>query len=81
MPNPNALVDFVAPAPVEERGRAGGTKYVTVAFQAGRSAQLDMTKPHSKVWASVLDSMRQSNAPVYVEIDPAANEITNLLIP
>jgi len=81
MPNPNALVDFLAPAPLEERGRAAGTKYVSVAFQAGRSAQLDITKPHARVWASVLESMRLANAPVYVEIDPVANEITNLLIP
>jgi hypothetical protein len=81
MPNPNAIVDFLAPAPLEERVRTAATKYATVAFQAGRSAQLDMTKPHAKVWASVLDSMRESNSPVYVEVDPVTSEITNLLVP
>jgi hypothetical protein len=85
MPNPNALVDFVGPAvsPLETvaLGPTAGPQYVTISFQAGRSGRLDLTKPHAAVWASVLDSMRQSNAPAYVEIDPATSEITNLLVP
>src|SRR5262245_56835520 len=85
MPNPNALVDFVAP--VRSRfealapGPTVGPHYVTIPFQSGRSGRLDLSKPHAAVWASVLESMRQSNAPAYVEIDPATSEITNLLVP
>jgi hypothetical protein len=83
MPNPNALVDFIVPAPLEavRTARDAGARYVTISFQAGRSGQLDLSKPHATVWASVLDSMQQSNLPVYVEIDPGTNEITNLLVP
>lgn len=84
MPNSNALVDFVGPAPSIEAlapGPAVGPRYVTVPFQTGRSGRLDLSKPHAAVWASVLESMRQSNAPAYVEIDPSTNEITNLLVP
>jgi hypothetical protein len=84
MPNPNALVDFVELLPplleALTPGRAGG-QFVTISFQTGRSGWLDLSKPHTGVWAGVLDSMRQSNAPVYVEIDPATSEITNLLVP
>jgi hypothetical protein len=40
-----------------------------------------MSKSHAVVWASVLDSMHQNKAPVYVEVDPATSEITNLLVP
>jgi hypothetical protein len=83
MPNPNALVDFIVPAPLEavRTARDAGARYVTISFQTGRSGQLDLSKPHATVWASVLDSMQQSNLPVYVEIDPGTNEITNLLVP
>src|SRR5580704_17420116 len=85
MANPNALVDFVGPAPSSVEtlapGPTVGPRYVTVPFQTGRSGRLDLSKPHAAVWASVLESMRQSNAPAYVEIDPATNEITSLLVP
>jgi hypothetical protein len=83
MPNPNALIDFIVQAPLEaiRLARDAGVQYVTIAFQTGRSGQLDLSKPHAAVWASVLDSMHQSNLPVYVEIDSGTNEITNLLVP
>jgi hypothetical protein len=81
MPNPNAVVDYVAQTDARTLTPAAGGEYAVISFQAGRSGRLDLSKPHSKVWASVLDSMRQSNAPVYVEIDPTTGEITNLRVP
>ena len=81
MPNPNALVDYVAPPDARTLGLAAGGEHAVISFQAGRSGRLDLSKPHNRVWASVLDSMRESNAPVYVEIDPATGEITNLRVP
>jgi len=87
MPNPNAVVDFVAAsassldAAMPARGTGPGPNYVTVPFQAGRSGRLDLSKPHAAAWASVLDSMRQSATPAYVEIDPATGEITTLRVP
>lgn len=85
MPNSNAFVDFVGPGPSPLEafvpGLTAGPQHVTIPFQRGRSGWLDLSKPHATVWASVLDSMRQFNAPAYVEIDPATNEITNLLVP
>jgi hypothetical protein len=87
MPNPNAVVDFVAPSAssldvAARDARTGpGPQYVTVPFQAGRSGRLDLSKPQRAVWASVLDSMRQAGTPAYVEIDPATSEITDLRVP
>ena len=81
MPNPNALVDYVAPPDARTLGLAGGGEHAVISFQAGRSGRLDLSKPHSRAWASVLDSMRESNAPVYVEIDPTTGEITSLRVP
>lgn len=57
------------------------TRHVTVSFQGGQSGLLDMTVPHSVVWAEVLHSMREAKLPAYVEIDPATNVITELLQP
>ncbi len=54
---------------------------VTVKFQGGQSGLLDMSLPRSVVWAEVLHSMRETNQPAYVEIDPATNFITELLHP
>ena len=85
MPNPNALVDFVASpelSPDSAALRAGvGPQFVTVPFQGGRSGRLDLSRPHAAAWASVLESMRQSGSPAYVEIDPATSELTVLLVP
>ncbi len=85
-PNPNALVDGIRDIspPVEALVvRPGQTplRFVTVNFQSGRSGLLDMKIPRSAVWADILDSLRQANQPAYVEIDPATNVITELLIP
>src|SRR5215468_3058031 len=83
MANPNVLVDLVSGVSSFEtlRAPAAGPSYRTIAFQGGRSGVLDMSNPRSVVWADVLDSLRRANAPVYVEIDPATNAITNLLVP
>jgi hypothetical protein len=84
MPNPNALVDFVSPSgALFEQTAGAGTppRFLTVPFQAGRTGRLDLSLPHAPVWASVLDSMRESNTPAYVEIDPGTGEITSLRVP
>ncbi len=86
MTNPNALVDGILDIspPVEALEARPGQppqRFVTVSFQGGRSGLLDITIPRSAVWADILDSLRQANEPVYVEIDPKTNVVTELLIP
>ncbi|HAX74403.1 MAG TPA: hypothetical protein DCY88_00840 [Cyanobacteria bacterium UBA11372] len=86
MARPNALVDGISSLSspretLEARPGEIPSRSVTVNFQGGRSGRLDMAMPRSAVWADVLDSLRQTNEPVYVEIDPETNVITELLLP
>lgn len=87
MANPKVLVDNVSslsssPHEVQTaKKRTPPTRHLTVSFQGGQSGLLDMTVPRSVAWAEVLHSMRESNLPAYVEIDPATNMITELLQP
>lgn len=77
------LVDRVSEVPaVAARGlEAAPARLTTVKFTGGKAAALDMTTPRSAVWADVLDSRRRADQPVYVEIDPETNQITELLLP
>lgn len=86
MPNPNAIVDGISKiSPSTEdlaaRPLKPSLKTITVNFQGGRSAFLDMSIPRSVVWADILDSWRKADRPVYVEINPETNVITQLLLP
>ncbi len=87
MANPHALVDGILSlsprAETLRAARAGPSspRFVTVQFHGGRSGLLDMTSPRSVVWAEVLESLQQANAPAYVELDPATHVITQLLCP
>ncbi len=56
-------------------------KKVTVRFETGPTAVLDMKNPRAVVWANLLDLQQRHNRPVYVEIDPESNVITQLLLP
>lgn len=82
----NALVDAVAglsspPEALAARAGEPPPEFVTVSFQGGRSGRLDASSPQFAVWAEVLDSQRQAHLPVYVEIDPESEIITELLCP
>jgi hypothetical protein len=54
---------------------------VAIQFNGGQSAFLDMSSSQSAVWASVLTSLSQADLPAYVEVDPATNVVTQLLVP
>jgi hypothetical protein len=86
--NPKTVVDNISdlslPAPTFDTASgvtAPKSQYITVKFRAGHTGLLDMSLPRTKVWHEVIASMRQSNNPVYVEIDAETNIITELLIP
>jgi hypothetical protein len=85
MANSNVLVDEIrglSPSP-EALLAAGGrqAQFATVNFQGGRAGFLDLKNPRSVVWFDVLRSLQQNNQPVYVEIEPNSNIITELLCP
>ena len=58
MPNPDVVVDLVAPAALLQEGTADGSppQFLTVPFQGGRVGRLDLSRSHAVVWASVLES-------------------------
>ncbi len=84
MSNPHAFVAGVSAlsTPLETlRARPAHQPPLTVAFADGRSGILDMASPRALVWADILDSLRRSNAPAYVVVDPQTSAITDLLLP
>lgn len=87
MAKPITLVDGVsgisAPSDHSEAGAREATRPIlaSVNFQRGRAGLLDMSLPQSAVWVEVLESLRETNQPAYVEIDPETNVITELLCP
>jgi hypothetical protein len=54
---------------------------VTVKLHGGQLAQLDVSMPHSKAWAGILDSMQRAKQAVYLKIDPQTGSIVDLLVP
>lgn len=54
---------------------------VKIHFTMGQKAILDMKNPRAAVWANIIDLQRRNNEPVYVEIDPETEIITELLVP
>ncbi len=54
---------------------------VRVTFTSGRVGTLDMRYPRAAHWAKMIDSQKARNLPVYVEIDPETDAVTNLLLP
>jgi hypothetical protein len=86
MAKQNVIVDGVkrlsspteTAAAVSEKPSA---KVIDVNFVGGRSGTLELKDRRSAVWADVLTNMHQLNQPVYVEIDPETNFVTELLIP
>jgi len=55
--------------------------WARVAFSAGRVGLVDLSTERGTAWSAVLVSLRQRNAPAYIELDPVSTQITRLLIP
>ncbi len=81
-----ALVDRVSEVAAD--AELGATKtgsrtapFLRVLFHSGRAGLLDMRVPQSAVWADVLQSLRETGQPAYVNIDGETGVITDLLLP
>ncbi|TFG51038.1 MAG: hypothetical protein E4H37_08530 [Gemmatimonadales bacterium] len=86
MARPKALVDAVSEiarkaTPRADKRAAPAPTLVSVNFQNGQSAYLDMSLSRSHVWAEVLQSLRETGQPAYVEVDEDSGVITELLLP
>jgi hypothetical protein len=84
MTNPNAIISttisFDPPldrAPDEMLRREAG---VSVDLE-GRRVRLDPANPRSAGFAQVLDGLSKQQLPVYVEVDPASDAVTRVLVP
>jgi hypothetical protein len=56
-------------------------RYTTVTFGDGNVGLLDSTNHRDRVWADVLESLRETHRAAYVEIDAETDAITNVLLP
>jgi hypothetical protein len=54
---------------------------MNVQFFGGQEGLLDMRESKSAVWAEVLESLRQTHQPAYVELDPDTHLISELHCP
>ncbi|MDR3679166.1 MAG: protein-glutamine glutaminase family protein [Flavipsychrobacter sp.] len=61
--------------------RDNGTIPLTVNFDNGMSALLDMSHPRAAVWANMISRLQRNNQPTYIEIDADTDMITRLCIP
>jgi len=84
MPNPNAIVsttirlDPPLDRPAAEQLRSEGG--ISVELE-GRRVRLDPADERSAGFAQVLDGLSKLDLPVYVEVDPASETISRLLVP
>jgi hypothetical protein len=81
-----ALVDDVRSIrhedPSSERARGKQAQpSIRIRFASGADARLNPESPRDRTWAEVLESLRASRQPAYVEIDPETRYITSLLLP
>jgi hypothetical protein len=84
MPNVNAIISrSIRLDPPLDRATAElrAERSVSVELDGGRRVRLDPVNPRSVGFAQILDGLRSQHLPVYVEIDPATEAITRLLIP
>lgn len=85
MPNPNAIVSTtIRLEPLLDRAateilRAEGG--LSVELEGGRRVRLDAADGRSAGFAQILDGLSKQRLPVYLELDPATDAITRLLVP
>ncbi|HXU39498.1 MAG TPA: protein-glutamine glutaminase family protein [Blastocatellia bacterium] len=85
MPNQNAVVSrTIRLDPPLDRAPGEmlrGERGVSVELEGGRRVRLDPANARSAGFAQVLDGLSKQGLPVYLEVDPATEAITRLLIP
>src|SRR5947209_10868615 len=68
--------------PTSDRTRAAAqAPAIRVRFASGVDARLNPQSPRDRTWAEVLESLRDSGEPAYVEIDGETRYISSLLLP
>lgn len=71
-----------APPEIETARRAEEPEgFAAVRFEGDRTCLLDLSAPRASAWRRMIEYLRTNNRPVYVEVDPETNLITELLVP
>ncbi len=86
MARPSVIVDGVSEVATAahlrgERLAPTTPAILRVKLRGGQSVLLDMNLPQSAIWADVLQSLRDTGQPAYVEVNPETKVITQLLLP
>ena len=85
MPNPNAIVSAsIRLEPPLDRTPAEmlrAERGLSVELDDGRRIRLDPANERSAGYAQILDGLSKLRRPVYLEVDPASNAITRILVP
>ncbi len=84
MANPHSIVGIISeisPSVKHLANIAESERYEEISFQDGNISLLDKTDPKYNVWSSILQSSYESKAPIYVEVDPDTQVMTEFLIP
>jgi hypothetical protein len=77
-----ATIEEAAPEQLKARVRQeAGQQLVAIRFAGGSVGVLDVSASPGSVWASVLRNLHELAQPVYVEINPATDLITQVLQP
>ncbi len=63
------------------RGKKAAPRTIDVRFAGGTTARLDPVSARDRVWADVLEELKATGRPAYVEIDPKTRHITTVLLP
>ena len=75
------LVDFVREVTSDRSRSTLASGRIRVAFASGAVVQLDASNARERVWADVLESLRTSRAPAYLEFDSTTRQVISLLLP
>lgn len=75
------VVDVVRRVEPDRLHARSGRPQLNISFGEGAVAHLDPADPREQVWAEVLESLRESKQPAYVELNPATRRIVALLLP
>jgi hypothetical protein len=81
MSKETVLVDVVRSL-AKDRARGKSAKpRINIRFASGAVGRLNPDDPRERVWAEVLESLRESKKPAYIELNTSTGRITSLLLP
>jgi len=75
------LVDVVRSVAPDRKRPKSAKPQINIQFAGGAVGKLNPADPRERVWAEVLESLRESRKPAYVELNPSNGRIISVLLP